>query len=250
MRKTLILTAAILFFLIPGFVSAQVFTAFGVHFDRFATFEYSGIEYSSIATINVVRGKPFIKNVTGSSKLFLLDSETKKFVNDLIFIRDTSDYRITFIINTSKKLMNQYSEVSGDTVRIHFPFCPIMNSCPVGSCRIELYQENEKQYSKLDMAALLSTEAYLHSDADIILERIFDNEKDSTVIIRNNYPEATQDILKGAKYYTLDYFDSRLKMSLEDYDTPTAAKIQASQKKYILHCSLYHIYPCNIWVER
>jgi hypothetical protein len=235
MLKRLISLSILLLSIAHADSNAQVFTAFGLHFDRTPMLDRVGFEYSAIATIDVQHGVPVIKKIVATPAYQLADTEVRKYINALVFIRDTSNYTILFFVKVNRHLMNAYSEVSGDSITLVFPYCPSPIRDPISIRTMEY--DADRQIVKITMNALIRTDSYLQKDADIRVERIFRKDKDSTIIIRNNYPEAEKEILEGSKYYRKENFEDEL----QEIDPKV---------RYFLEVHLYHVYPCDIKVEK
>ncbi len=248
MRITLLSTLVTL--LIHSGLAAQVFTIYDLRFERIPILKEIGAQYSATATLSVVRGKPLIKNISSTPSYALADTEMRSFIDQVIFVTDTSDYKLTFVVKVNRKVMNQYSEVSGDTIFLTCPYCPTINRCPVGQMDIATSDESGRTHYKITINDFFHTDSYMHSRSDILVERIFTGGKDSTVIIRNNYPESEKDILRGAKRFSKEDFERRLKLSLGDDDYATIMATPDSVKRYFLDCTLFHNYPCNIQVMK
>jgi hypothetical protein len=64
----------------------------------------------------------------------------------------------------------------------------------------------------IDSVFIETTIPYISGKArpsNILVQRVFDLDKDSTIILTNDYPERTEDILATAKKYSKDKFLDR-----------------------------------------
>lgn len=215
--------------------AAQVFTAFGASFTRLEILERVGFEYTATVKLDVLNGRPTIKEISAPYRIAEL--EVTSYLNNLIFISDTTDYTITFIVALSSHLMNPYCEVWGDTITLMYPKCPRIIRCPIYQLTTNMDDKGNCQFV---LAVTAPTSAYLQKTADIYLERIFSADSDSTIVVRNNYPEALGDILSFAKQYGKKEFEELLSEGAGD----------CTRRKYFLQVSLYHDYPCNIHIRK
>lgn len=124
---------------------------------------------------------------------------TKENLQKIYFLKDSLNAEITFnyIVRSGRNLNKDYAEsVSDNEINlvfrkiVHITRDPVICTSP-DTVILDHYIQIDKpvEYKK----------------SDILVERILYDGMDSTVILRNNFPELTGEILKLAKAYTKRY---------------------------------------------
>lgn len=166
----------------------------------------ASIEASVSVTFDVKDFKP--RNVRIKMLTLEVKSLEKEYINDtqynlsqFTFLKDTLNFnlKINYTILSSRVISNSYAElVKEDEVNLVFK-----------NHGIEKY--NEAHIAIVD-SDTMTFENYIPYDsgrsdkADILVERVFSPSGDSTIIIRNNFPELTEKILAMSKEYSKEDF--------------------------------------------
>jgi hypothetical protein len=165
----------------------------------------AGVEGSIIAKFDIIGREA--KNIKISSAnslsnqfIHLLDSCSVNNIKEIAFLSDKRNCTLTInYIIQHKPLNNSYGELEADTVlNLVFPQYLVM-------------KYNEGVIRVLDSDTLIITDYLpfkpgLAKKSDILVQRIFDNGIDSTIILRNNYPDYEQLIYERSKEFTPELF--------------------------------------------
>ena len=146
---------------------------------------------------------------------------TKENLENINFLKDTLNAEITFnyIVKSGRNISKDYAEViSAKAINLVFRRKVFIIRDPKVSASkntVTLYS-----YIKIDKPVE-------YKKSDILIERVFDNRKDSTIVLKNNFPEFTEEILKEAKKYNQNSF----------------LEISSTAKKYFINFSIELHYP-------
>ena len=128
-------------------------------------------------------------------------------IQQLEFIKDTSDYSLIFNYNFSKTINSDYIDYTEQNIiDIYFRTydCSIIENLSKRSIEIDTINNSVKLYSSF------KTYKILKQKPDILVERIFSDGKDSVIIIKNNLPYFENDINRIANTYTKEFMDKNL----------------------------------------
>ena len=147
-----------------------------------------------------------INSLDSTSSIQLFQKSIEENLEKLIFLKDTLNAKLIlkFIITPVWKINHDYAESVSDD-EIHFVFRgaqidQIIDYLPV------------KYPAEIDTLFVDSFVKYIpgtsSKPSDILVERIFKNDKDTSIIRINNHPKYTSEILKVSQLYTKEYFTS------------------------------------------
>lgn len=132
----------------------------------------------------------------------LYEESIIKNIKSLNFLKDTlgAELIIRYLITPVWKISQDYAEAVSDN-EIHFVFkgAQVINT-------MHLYnylKENDTLFigSSISYISGMSSEP-----SNILVERIFDSDQDSSIVHINNHPESTSDILTISKMYNKNDF--------------------------------------------
>ena len=129
-------------------------------------------------------------------------------IKQLEFIKDTSAYPLIFNYNFSKSINSDYIDFSNQNkLEMYFRTfdCSIIENLS-SKPPISIDQTNKT----VEIFTRFKTNKFLKQRANILVEKIFSDENDSTIIINNNLPYFEMDIRRIAKTYTKEYIDKKL----------------------------------------
>ncbi|MCI0706206.1 MAG: hypothetical protein L0Y80_01805 [Ignavibacteriae bacterium] len=168
----------------------------------------AGVTASFQVVLNVNNFSPLITQITGvdsssNQYLNLFKQSLIDNLNQLTYLNDTANFqmKVTYSIRHFRTLNNSYVEII-DPDEIHFV---------AQSPRIEIIVDYMPFPSdpNIDSVVVETTVPFKSGKAipsDILVQRLFDDEAGSTVILRNNYPDLREEIIAVASRYSKDYF--------------------------------------------
>ncbi|MFZ1280113.1 MAG: hypothetical protein WAR59_04705 [Ignavibacteriaceae bacterium] len=128
-------------------------------------------------------------------------------IQQLEFIKDTSAYSLIFNYNFSKAINSDYIDFSNlNRLEMYFKTfdCAIIEDLSKHPLELDTTNKTIKFFTTFE------TNKILKHNADILVERIFSDGKDSVTIIKNNLPYFENDIKRIAQSYTKEYIDKKL----------------------------------------
>lgn len=133
----------------------------------------------------------------------LYEESIIKNIKSLNFLKDTlgAELIIRYLITPVWKISQDYAEAVSDN-EIHFVFR--------GAQVIREIHNVYKYPKEIDTLFIESSISYISGmssePSNILVERIFDTDQDSSIIHINNHPGSTSDILRVSKLYNKDDF--------------------------------------------
>jgi hypothetical protein len=125
---------------------------------------------------------------------------TEENLKNITFLKDAHGAEITFnyIVKSGRNISKDYAEViSAKEINLVFRRKVFIIRDPKVSISEDTVIING--FIKIDKPVE-------YKKTNILIERVFDNGKDSTIIVRNNFPEFKEEILKEAKEYNKNSF--------------------------------------------
>jgi hypothetical protein len=172
----------------PIVVRAQIpFASFAVNFDVIGR---------EAKNINI-----FPIDSMAKKSLFLYDSCTINNIRRINFLKDFQNYSlvVNYIVKPAVSLSNNYAELHSDSLlELVFRAEPITKG--------ELVEYGPSKSDSLIFTNYLTYKNGMIQKSDILVQRVFENGKDSTIILRNNYPEYKNIIVEKSKEYSKESF--------------------------------------------
>jgi hypothetical protein len=166
----------------------------------------AGISASVIARFDVIgrEGKNikiFPADSLSKKYFFLFDSITVNNIQQITFLNDKMNCNllVNYIIHTTKTLSNNYSELISDSV-LNIVFRG------KGALISKLEDYGPSDSDSLTFTCYVPYTTGMKEKSNILVQRIFNKDNDSTIILRNNYPEYESLIYKDSKDYTKGSF--------------------------------------------
>lgn len=146
--------------------------------------------------------KAFVNNDSLSIVVLMFFEEvTRQNLSKITFLKDTVNvkWNIEYLVLSPRILNNDYAEAVSER-KIRFVFK-----------RPGILTHEHIIYSFVDsdtliLPAILKYKEKSVRESDILVERIFADGKDSTVVVRNNHPQLINEILKVSKSFTKERF--------------------------------------------
>ncbi len=174
-------------FIIPAIaLRAEQPGSFKVNFDV-KNFEAFNFKISSLDSVEYIQ---------------LYEESIIKNIKSLNFLKDTVDAEliIRYKITPVWKISQDYAEVVSDN-EIHFVF---RGAQVINTMHLNYYT---KESDTLFIGSSVSYISGMSSEpSTILVERIFDNDQDSSIVHINNHPESISDILRVSKMYNKSDF--------------------------------------------
>lgn len=138
---------------------------------------------------------------SAESSTQVLDEETKTNFSRIAFLRDTAEARIrmTYVFAPSMDISGDFAEVVSPN-EVRFFFRHIFNSTSDPAVWI--------RGDSVTTFAWLCTEDSIVAPSDILVERIFHDRSDTSIIVKSNNPWLNSGILSDAGWYKLEYLRS------------------------------------------
>ena len=206
-------------------------------------------EASAEVKINVANGIPKLLAITVKSRFNedWVEQATKRNLTQLTFLQDTSNYIIVFRYRYNEYTTNTYAEIIGDTITIYtLPRSTFERGLPIHYYKgvVDTQTINGLRIFATTIPEVLTTDQYLHSPSNILVERIIDGDKDSTVVIRNNYPELTETLLVAAANMSKVQLQDDLKRYMQALEIKTTLPIRYFLKYH------FHREVCGVYQNR
>lgn len=204
MKKTLFSFAVLL--IIVGQVWAQKMCLSSVKFTLPVVAFGCRLEASLKVNFDVIEHE--IKNIRVSPAdsiseeyIFLFDSCTISNMRQITFLSDKSNCNllVNYRFRSGRELSNNFVELESDSVLNCVFILRDMGIYDPIDVKIE-------QSDSLTFRDYLSVTTMTTRKSYILVQRIFEGDKDSTIILRNNYPELRDSIYESAKKYTKESF--------------------------------------------
>ncbi|MDP2365806.1 MAG: hypothetical protein Q8M94_18805 [Ignavibacteria bacterium] len=144
-----------------------------------------------------------INSIDSVSYIDLYEKSIIQNIKSLLFLKDTLNAAliINYIITPVWKINQDYAEaISDDEINFVFRGAQVRREIDVSI----MYPQ---EIDTLFIDGYVMYKSGMSSDSsNILVERIFNNGLDTSIIRVNNHPECTIAILQTAKTYTKDYF--------------------------------------------
>ena len=169
---------------------AGVSASFGVRFD-IKGFQPENLEITGLDSLSSELVDMYKSDLTGNLK-------------NLVYLRDTIGFsiKVRFIIESSQRISHAYAGfISDNELDFHFPLRRNLIAdegftIPVPDPTLDSVFINIRIEYKSGKAP----------PADILVQRLFEDGTDRSVIIRNNYPNLEKEIYSTAQRYTKESF--------------------------------------------
>ncbi len=206
-----ILFLSILITAISVHLSAQVFCISDKQFTWPEIALRAGLSPSFLVRFDIDGFSPhnFQISPLDSASRDLVEMFEQYLVNNLghlIYLRDSSSFqlKVKYLVRPTGSLTTSYAElITNDEIHvvaqqpyIHAILCSGVTQAD----------------PKIDTVIIESTIKYRSGKArssDIFVQRLFPDKGDTTIILRNNYPELEQDIYTSARKYSKEHFLDR-----------------------------------------
>ncbi len=131
----------------------------------------------------------------------LFDSCTIKNIKNLTFLSDKNNcrLRVNYISRTSLELSNNFAEMESDSVLNLVYKSTIMIGYKGGPVK-------PSESDTIIFVNYLPFKTGMSVKSDILAQRIFEGDRDSTIILNNNYPEFEELIIEKSREYSEDLF--------------------------------------------
>ena len=144
-----------------------------------------------------------ISALDSTSNIQLFQKSINENLEKLIFLKDTLNAKLIlkFIITPVWKINHDYAEAVSDD-EIHFVFRGAQVEKTIDYV-IKYPQEIDTLFIDSKINYIPGTSS---KPSNILVERIFKNDQDTSIIRINNHPEYNYEILKVSQMYTKNYF--------------------------------------------
>lgn len=144
----------------------------------------------------------------------LYEESIIKNIKSLNFLKDTlgAELIIRYLITPVWKISQDYAEAVSDN-EIHFVF---RGAQVINTMHLQSNYPNEKNDTLFIESSVSYISGMSSEPSNILVERIFDNDKDSSIVRINNHPESISDILRVSKMYNKNDF-TRLASEVKYY---------------------------------
>ena len=180
-------------------------------YPQIAKYEDWSVHYQVIIDVINLEPKIIHINCLDSTDYYFFRKVTEENVKKLLFINDVKNYSIYFDYLTSKKISNDYTEyVEPGHIKV------VSRQMSGEFIDFSLHESYDSSNFSLTIEYYVSTHKKINKPSNILVERYFIDNKDSSKIIRNNFPQLSSEILEEASHFKKNDFLSMLFISKEE----------------------------------
>lgn len=216
-KKTILFHVLVIVLLPAASFFAQPFCLTNCEFNMPAIAIRAQLEGSFWVTFNIRELQPQdikVMPVDSADKMVfgLFENATIDNIKKITYLWDTSNVKLTvrYLLVSGRELNNNYARLVSDS-EIHFVFKLYPMDMFERYYPPDMFHRHshDKKKCKSDTLTLFDTFEFKSGSvkaSNILVERIFSHNKDSTIILENNYPEHSSDILEVASQYSKENF--------------------------------------------